>query len=114
MIDVETALHELAAVAIIDLGPHGIGKTYLLAAGLRELQRQTALPLVAGVIDDDDITVARLASPGVGNKVVRGPVAEPSDSRLDLYTQAPPRRALVSFRPVIAWHRRRRFPGSSA
>jgi hypothetical protein len=36
----------------------------LLAAEFRESQRQSALRLISGVIDDDDIAAAVLASPG--------------------------------------------------
>src|ERR1700720_2985982 len=71
MIDVEAVICEFAAVAVVNLGPHQIGQADVPAAEFRESQRQSALPLVSGVIDDDDIAAAVLASPGVGDKAVR-------------------------------------------
>ena len=89
VIDIEAVIYEFAAVAVVNLGPpHQIGQADLLAAEFRESQRQSALRLVSGVIDDDDIAAAVLASPGVGDKVVRTPVAGPGQRRLDLRPRA--------------------------
>src|SRR5580704_14527205 len=84
VIDVEAVIYEFAAVAVVNLGPNQIGQADLLATEFRESQRQSALRLVSGVIDDDDIAAAVLASPGIGDKIVRRPVAGPGQRRLDL------------------------------
>ena len=68
MIDEETVIDEIAAVAIVHLGSHHIGQAHLPAAKFREWQGQPALPLVSGVIDDDDIPAAVLAGPGIGDE----------------------------------------------
>jgi len=77
VIDEETIINEVGAVAIVNLGPHSVGQAYLPAAKFREWQRQSALPLVSGVIDDDDMAASVLASPGIGDEAVRGPVVGP-------------------------------------
>src|SRR5439155_23372216 len=51
-------------------------------------QPQPTLPLVAGVIDDDDMTAAAIAGPGIGDEAVRGPVAGPGRLRLELRPSA--------------------------
>ena len=84
MIDVEAGIDEFATVAIVNLGPHDIGEAHLPAAKFRERQRQPALALVSGVIDDDDMAATIVAGPGIGDKFVRGPVAGPGRLRLDL------------------------------
>src|SRR5271167_2228346 len=84
VINVETVLDEFAAVAIVNLGPHYIGEAHLLAAQFREWQKQAALPLVAGIIDDDEMVAAVLAGPGEGDKAIKGPIARPGGQRLDL------------------------------
>src|SRR5580693_3033982 len=84
VIDVEAVICEFAAVAVVNLGPHQIGQADLLAAEFRESQRQSALRLVSGVINHDDMAAAVLASPGVRDKAARSPVAGPGRQRLDL------------------------------
>jgi len=84
VIDVETAIDELVAVAVVNLRPHEIGEANLPTAKLGEWQRQPALTLISGIVDDDDMATAGRSGPGVGDKPVRGPVAGPSRLRLDL------------------------------
>src|ERR1700730_5155690 len=84
VIDVEAGIDQLAAVAIVDFGPHDIGQTHWFAAEFRERQRQAALRLVAGVIDDDEMAAAGITGPGIGDEAVRGPVVGPGRLRLDL------------------------------
>jgi hypothetical protein len=69
MIDEEAVINEVAPVAIINLRPNRIGKMHLLAAKFRKGKFQTALPLIASVIDDD-VAVAVLVGPGIGNETV--------------------------------------------
>ena len=70
VIDVEAAIDEIVSVAIVLLSSHRIGQSHLLAAKFREWQRQSALPLVSGVVDDDKIAPAALFRPGVGDEAV--------------------------------------------
>ena len=84
VIDVEAVVHEFVAIAIIHLGAQDIGHAYLPATQLRERQRQAALRLVAGVIDDNNSAGAVITGPDKGDKAVRGPVPKPSRLRLDL------------------------------
>ena len=84
VIDVETAVDHFAAIAIVNLGPHQISQAHWLAAKFREGQRQPALSLVIGIIDDDEMAGARITNPGAGNEVVGGPVVGPGRPRLDL------------------------------
>jgi len=84
VVDVEAVIDQFGAVAVVDLCPHHFGQAHLLAAQLRERQRQATLCLVAGVIDDDDMAATVVAGPGVGNEAVRGPVTGPGRLRLDL------------------------------
>src|SRR6516162_7407621 len=84
VIDVEAGIDDLATVALIDLSPHQIGQAYSLAGKLDERHRQSALSLIAGIIDDNEMAGATVAGPGVSNEVVRGPVAGPRRLRLDL------------------------------
>ena len=84
VIDAETAIGDLAAVAIVNLGPHQISQTHWLIAKFEEGQRQPALSLVIGIIDDDEMAGARITNPGAGNEVVGGPVVGPGRPRLDL------------------------------
>ena len=49
VIDVEAVINEFRTAAIIDLGPHDIGKAHLFAAQFRERQRQAALPRLVGM-----------------------------------------------------------------
>ena len=90
VIDEETIINEVGAVAIVNLGPHSVGQAYLPAAKFREWQRQSALPLVSGVIDDDDMAGAVLTGPGRGDEAIRGPVVGPGW----ICDQAPSRKAL--------------------
>jgi hypothetical protein len=84
VIDVEAMIDEVAAVTIVHLSSHHVCKTHLLAAQRREWELQAALPLVSGVIDDHHVAAAILTCPGIGNKAVRCPVAEPGRLRLEL------------------------------
>ena len=84
VIDLEAIVDNVAAVAIIKLGPHHISQAHWLAAKFREGQRQPALTLVIGVIDDEEMAGARIGNPGACNEVVGGPVAGPGRLRLDL------------------------------
>src|SRR6516164_7995392 len=84
VIDEETVINKVGAVAIVNLGPHSVGQAYLPAAKFREWQRQSALPLVSGVIDDDDMAGAVPTGPGRGDEAIRGPVVGPGGLRLDL------------------------------
>ena len=84
VVDVEAAADQLATVAIVNFAAKQIGQANLPAAQLKKRQRQAALALIAGVIDDDEISRAVVPGPGVCNKIVRGPVAGPSQLRLDL------------------------------
>jgi hypothetical protein len=70
VIDEETIINEVAAVAVVNLDPHHICQAYLLATQFRNWQRQFALPLVSGVIDDDDMAAAVLAGPGIDDEAV--------------------------------------------
>ena len=83
VIDVEAVIDKLGAVALVDLAPHHIGQAHLPTVHFGEGQRQAALSLVAGVIDDDDMTAAVFAGPGIGDEAIRGPVVGPSELRLD-------------------------------
>jgi hypothetical protein len=89
VIYVETAVDHIAAIAIVNLGPHQISQTHWLAAKFREAQRQPALPLAVGIIDDDEVAGARIANPGIGNKVVGGPVAAPAHNAGIVWVSAP-------------------------
>ena len=84
VIDEEAILNEIGAGAIVNLGPHSVGQAYLPAAKFREWQRQSALPLASGVIDDDDMAGAVPTGPGRGDEAIRGPVVGPGGLRLDL------------------------------
>ena len=95
------------------LRPHHIGQPHLLAAILRKKQWQTALALIAGVIDNDEISRAVVARPGVCNKILRGPVAGPCLLRLDLRPVAVAE-VRVCFRPAIDCRRKPQSRGSSA
>jgi hypothetical protein len=53
MIDVEAVIDQIAAIAVVNLGPHCIAQAHLLAAKFGKWQRQSALSLVSSVIDDD-------------------------------------------------------------
>src|SRR6516164_10697588 len=78
VIDEEAILNEIGAGAIVNLGPHSVGQAYLPAAKFQEWQRQSALPLASGVIDDDDMAGAVLTGPGRRDEAIRGPVVGPS------------------------------------
>src|SRR6516225_7209154 len=78
VVDEETLINEIGAGAIVNLGPHSVGQAYLPAAKFREWQRQSALCLAAGIIDDDDMAGAVLTGPGRGDEAIRGPVVGPS------------------------------------
>ena len=84
MIDEQTVINKVAAIAIINLGPHRIGQAHLLAVQIRKWQQQAALPLVAGIIDDDDMAIIGLPGAGIGDEAVRGPIVGPGRLRLDL------------------------------
>jgi hypothetical protein len=64
VLDEEAGTDQLAAVAVVNLGPHDIDKAHLLTTKFAERQLQAALPLVAGVIDGDGEAAAVLAGPG--------------------------------------------------
>src|SRR6516225_7399476 len=89
--------NEIGAVAIVNLGPHSVGQAYLPAAKFREWQRQSALPLVSGVIDDDDMAGAVLTGPGRGDEAIRGPVVGPGWLRLDLRPGAVAKGSLLQY-----------------
>src|SRR5271156_3117726 len=88
VVDVEPRIGDLAAIAIVDLSAGQVGQSYRLVAELGKRQRQAALPLVAGVIDNDDMAAFVLSGPGVGDKAIRGPVVGPGRLRLDLRPSA--------------------------
>ena len=88
MVDEEAVLGEIAAGAVVDLGTHQIGQAKLLAGQVRKRQGQPTLPLVGGIIDDDEIATGVLAGPGLSDETVRGPVARPGRQRLDLRPRA--------------------------
>ena len=79
MIDKETVLDQIGAVAQVNLAPHDIGKTCLGAAHIRERQFQTALGLIPGIVDGDNMTTAGVAFPDASDETVRRPVAGPCD-----------------------------------
>src|SRR5580704_15458837 len=62
VLDVQTVNDEVAAVAIVDLAAHDIGKANLLVAQIGPWKRQTALTLCGGVIDDDHVPAALITS----------------------------------------------------
>ena len=72
MINEETIINKVAAFAVIDLDPHPISQTHLLAANFRKGKFQPALPLVVRIIDDNDMATVGLAGPGMGDEAVRG------------------------------------------
>src|SRR6516225_8673276 len=88
VIDVEPGIDEFAAGAIINLRPYDIDQAHLFIAELAKRQRQPALSLIGGIIDDDHMAIAVRTSPGIGHKLVMGPVAGPGRQRLDLRPSA--------------------------
>src|SRR6516162_3498996 len=97
VIDEEAILNEIGAGAIVNLGPHSVGQAYLPAAKFREWQRQSALPLVSSVIDDDDMAGAVLTGPGRGDEAIRGPVVGPGWLRFYLRPGAVAKRRLLQY-----------------
>jgi len=93
VIDVESGIYQFHAVAIINLRPHDIGKMHLLTTKLREWQWQQALPRVCGIIADNSVSAVLRADPGIGDQIVRCPVAGPGRQRLDLRPGAVAKRA---------------------
>src|SRR5437660_23128 len=67
----------------------------------RERQRQAALRLVAGVIDDDEMAAAGITGPGISDEAVRGPVAGPGRLRLDLRPSAIAKGRLFQYRQQL-------------
>src|ERR1700730_2361475 len=84
VIYVETAVDHISPVEIVNLGPHQISQTHRLAAKFWEGQRQPALSLAVGIIDDGEMSGAIVASRGKGDEVLRGPIAGPGRLRMDL------------------------------
>src|SRR6516225_5055643 len=111
VVDEETLINEIGAGAIVNLGPHSVGQAYLPAAKFREWQRQSALCLAAGIIDDDDMAGAVLTGPGRGDEAIRGPVVGPGWLRFYLRPSAVAKR-LLSIQPTV-WRKRQRSPGLS-
>src|SRR5437588_333053 len=64
VVDEEAGTGQLAAVAIVNLAPHYISEMHLPAAKFGDWQRQAALRLVSGVIDDYGVAAAAGTGPG--------------------------------------------------
>ena len=71
VIDEEAVIGEIASVAMMDLRHHDIREPHLPTSQFGERQEQPTLPLVSGVIDDDDVPAACLADPGTSDKAIR-------------------------------------------
>jgi hypothetical protein len=71
VIDKEAVIGKISAVAMMDLCPHDIREAHLPTSQFGERQEQPTLPLVSGVIDDDDVPAACLADPGTSDKAIR-------------------------------------------
>src|SRR6516164_386229 len=97
VIDVEPGTRQLAAVAIVNLRAHEIGKAHLLTAKLGKGQLQPALPLISGIIDDDNVSAALGALPAIGDEIVMGPVTGPSRQWLDLRPPAVTKRGPLQY-----------------
>jgi len=80
VIDEQPVVHEVRAVAIVNLGPHD-GKTHLLVAVLREWQQRRVLRPLAAYLTT---TTWRLPSSPVQAQAWATNPSEPGGSRLSL------------------------------
>jgi len=70
LVDVETALDQIAAITMVDFAPHQICEKQLPLLQLGEWQAQITLPSIFSVIYDRDVATFVLSGPSVGNKAL--------------------------------------------
>ena len=81
-VDVEARVDQGGAVPVVELAAHLIGETPGLAGQTGEGQPQMALPLMIGIVDDDDIAGVVRPVPGISDEVLGGRIAGPGLPRL--------------------------------
>src|SRR5690349_11682054 len=64
MIDVETVIEDIGPIPIVHFISHQIGQAHLPIFQFRKRQKEPALCLVVGIVDNDDVSTVITAGPG--------------------------------------------------
>src|SRR5580704_1317363 len=70
LVDVESALNQIAAITMVDFAAHQIHEKQLPLLKLGERQAQITLPAVLRVVHDHNVAAFVLSSPGVRNEAL--------------------------------------------